>query len=39
MKTTTWVTGENKAIGWLRTESPEYINGLGLDLNNGSTLQ
>jgi len=27
MKKFTWVTGRNKAIGWLGSESPEYING------------
>lgn len=28
-----------KTIGWLGTESPEYMNGICLDLNNGSFLR
>jgi 3-oxoacyl-[acyl-carrier protein] reductase len=27
------------AIGWLGTESPEYINGICIDINNGSFMR
>ncbi len=44
---TVLITGGNKGIGlaliingvWLATESPEYINGTTIDVNNGSYMR